>query len=268
MPSMSAPISVVIELHHGDCRDFISKYKDSVDLVVTSPPYDNLRSYDGTNNNCSFDFDTFKAVAHCLWGAVKDGGVVVWVVGDQVINGSETGTSFKQALYFMEVGFRLHDTMIYSKDGSPFPDKTRYRQEFEYMFVFSNGRPRYVNIMKKRNKYGGMLLNAGERQRDGTVKNKNVWLRRTGARGNVWKINSGYGKTTNDRYAYKHPAMFPEELAYRHIGSWSKKGDVVMDPFMGAGTTGKMAVRLNRGFVGMEINEEYFNIAKERIDNA
>ena len=102
---------VDIKFIHGDCLEIMPTLADkSVDLTVTSPPYDNLRTYNG---NSQFDFE---GIAKELFRVTKDGGVVVWVVGDANINGSETGTSFRQALYFKEIGFNLHDTMIYQKD--------------------------------------------------------------------------------------------------------------------------------------------------------
>ena len=138
-------------LYKGDClevMDELIKKGVKVDLTVTSPPYDDLRSYD---NSLIWNFDVFKQVAQKLYDITKDGGVVVWIVGDKVIKGSESGTSFKQALYFKEIGFNLHDTMIYHKKnsfgtcGNP---PIRYSQAFEYIFVFTKGRIQTFNPIR------------------------------------------------------------------------------------------------------------------------
>lgn len=97
----------------GDCVELMKEIPDDfIDLTVTSPPYDNLRDY---NNEMTWNFEKFKEVAKELFRITKPGGVVVWVVGDATIKGSETGTSFRQALFFKDCGFNLHDTMIYKK---------------------------------------------------------------------------------------------------------------------------------------------------------
>jgi site-specific DNA-methyltransferase (adenine-specific) len=234
-----------------------------IDLTVTSPPYDNLRDYKG------YSFD-FEPIAKELYRITKPGGVVVWIVGDATIKGSETGTSFRQALYFKEIGFNLHDTMIYEKDGAPFPDKTRYYNSFEYMFVLSKGKPKTFNqLCDRKNKYVGKRKSQTVRQKDGTlIKVPEKVNKEFGARFNIWRINSGKGKTTLDEYAFEHPAMFPEQLAEDHILSWSNEGDVVFDPFLGSGTTAKMAVLNNRHYIGFEISEEYFDICSKRLDDA
>lgn len=235
----------------------------SVDLTVTSPPYDNLRTYNGYTFN-------FEEIAKELYRVIKQGGVIVWVVGDQTINGSESGTSFKQALYFKEIGFNLHDTMIYDKGKVIFPSPVRYHQCFEYMFVLSKGAPNAINLLSDRkNKWSGSWGKRSFRQPDGSLKQKEqIKLKANGVRFNIWKINTGYMHTTLDRFAFEHPAMFPEKLAKDHILSWCNEGDMILDPLMGSGTTGKMAKILNRNFIGIEISEKYFKIAHQRINNA
>lgn len=249
----------------GNCLDLMRELpNDCVDLTVTSPPYDNLRDYKG------YSFD-FEPIATELYRITKPGGVVVWIVGDQTINGSETGTSFKQALYFKEIGFNLHDTMIYEKDGAPFPDKVRYYNVFEYMFVFSKGKPKTFNqLCDRKNKYAGLKRTQTVRKKNGELVpagNGKVY-REYGSRFNIWRFNTGKGKTTLDDYAFKHPAMFPEQLANDHIISWSNAGDIVFDPFLGSGTTAKMALLNFRHYIGFEISEEYFEIACKRLDDA
>ena len=243
-------------LFNGDClevMDELIKEGIKVDLTVTSPPYDNLRAYGGT---LAWNETIWKGVIERLYKITKEGGVVVWVVGDATVKGSETGTSFKQALYFKECGFNLHDTMIYSKTGMKNPSNNRYHQTFEYMFIFSKGKLKTFNPIKDRkNKYVGIY--GGEHS-----------LRKEyGMRFNVWKYANGGNNSSKDKIAFSHPAVFPEQLANDHILSWSNENDIVFDPFMGSGTTGKMALLNNREFIGIEKVDEYFEIAKERIEN-
>lgn len=246
----------------GDCLEEMRKIpEESIDLTITSPPYDNLRTYNG------YSFD-FESIAKELYRITKSGGVVVWVVGDSVVRGSETMTSFKQALFFNKIGFNLHDTMIYQKTGIPFPSKTRYLQCFEYMFVLSKGKPKTINLLEDRpNATAGQTRKSRKyRTKDGTfVKGSEKPIKEYGVRFNIWKYQTGQYKSTKDLEAFKHPAIFPEALAEDHILSWSNKGDTVLDCFMGSGTTGKMALLNKRKFIGIEISKEYCEIAKERI---
>lgn len=255
----------MLDIKQGDCLEVMRSLPDnSVDLTVTSPPYDNLREYNGNINQ--WCFEKFQGVARELYRVTKQGGVIVWVVGDASDKGSETGTSFKQALFFKECGFNLHDTMIWNKGSFAFPSKSCYHQVFDYMFVFSKGKPKTLNfITDRKNLYIGERGASG-RNKDG-VRNKGKSSVRNeyGKRFNIWNYPIGGGHCTKDRIAYKHPAIFPEQLAKDHILSWSNKGDVVLDCFMGSGTTGKMAVLNNRNFIGIELDEQYFEIAKERI---
>jgi len=258
---------------NGDCRILMKTLPNGcIDMTITSPPYDNLRNYNGESN---WNFEVFKEVAKELFRITKPGGVVVWIVGDATINGSETGTSFKQALFFMECGFNLHDTMIYQKDACPFPETNRYYPSFEYMFILSKGKPKTANlIMDKPNKRFGEKVTGTGRNPDGTlkqhtaVKNKtNRVVKEFGVRTNVWLYSVGKWKVTKDEYAYQHPAMFPEQLAADHIITWSNPGDVIFDPFLGSGTTAKMAVLNNRHYIGFELSSEYFDIACQRLDD-
>lgn len=250
------------EMHLGDCAEVMKTFEpNSIDLTVTSPPYDNLRTYNG------YSFD-FESVAQELYRITKDGGVVVWVVADATIDGSETGTSFKQALYFKEIGFRLHDTMIWTKGGfcAVGALKTRYAPIFDYMFVLSKGAPKSFNPIKDRpNKHAGKKLAGTKRQADGSTKplsgaGEKVYAD-FGQRFNVWEIYPHRQRGHNT-----HPAPFPEELARDHIISWSNEGDVVFDPFTGSGTTAVAALSLGRKFVGCEISEQYKDMAQKRIE--
>jgi len=230
-----------------------------VQMCVTSPPYDNLRTYKG------FDFD-YKKIAKALFGVTKQGGVIVWVVGDATINGSETGTSFKQALYFKYVGFNLHDTMIWDKGCFTSPQTTRYPNSFEYMFVLTRGTPVCNQIKDRKNKKAGTSSIHTIRKQDGETRNMYADCRKTeiseiGVRFNVWDVSPEQSNINR-----VHPAQFSEELAADHIVSWSNEGDLVLDPMCGSGTSLKMAERLNRKWIGIEISEEYCEIAAKRIE--
>ena len=252
-------VDVVI---NQDCVKGMRRLPDKcIDLTVTSPPYDNLRSY----NEFTWDFEE---TAQELFRITKEGGVVVWIVGDATIKGSETGTSFKQALFFMECGFNLHDTMIYQKNSYPFPPSNRYYQQFEYMFVLSKGTPKTSNLLRQETKWRKSTDEVSTtRQKDGTTKEmKYEKGKKDRVRDNVWLLNTGYMRTTKDRFAYEHPAMFPEQLAQDHIITWSNPGDIVFDPFLGSGTTAKMAVLNDRHYIGFELSSEYFDIACQRLD--
>jgi site-specific DNA-methyltransferase (adenine-specific) len=255
------------ELWLGDCLELMKNIPNgSVDMVLTSPPYDNLRTYNGS---LEWGEHIWKPVIKQLFEIVKDGGVVVWVVGDATIKGSETGTSFKQALYFMECGFNLHDTMIYEKNNFANPSSNRYHQTIEYMFVFCKGKIKTFNPIKdKKNIYVGQKAHGKNRSKDGWKENTSGQTRNEfGMRHNIWRYTTGGGHMATDEFAHQHPAIFPENLANDHISSWSNEGDMIVDIFMGSGTTIKMAIKLNRQVIGIEKEEEYYNIAVKRLDS-
>lgn len=247
------------KIYNESNLDTIAKMPDEcIDLVVTSPPYDGLRTYNG------YCFD-FEGLAKGLYRVMKQGGVVVWIVNDATVNGSETGTSFRQALYFMDCGFKLHDTMIWAKDGGGALGSNRcYTQNFEYMFILSKGTPKAYNLIcdKKNLSFGQDKSGVGRRNPDGTLKiEKRKESSAYSKRNNWWLVVPG----TEEGSSF-HPAVFPEKLARDHIWTWSNEGDIVYDPFMGSGTTGKMAVNLKRHYIGSEISEEYAKKAVKRID--
>lgn len=260
------PIVIVDSyLYLGDSAKVLATFdNESVDLTVTSPPYDNLRTYNG------FTFD-FEVIVKELYRVTAQGGVVVWVVGDETVNGCESGTSFRQALAFMACGFNLADTMIYEKTDLAFPrhGHRKYPAAFEYMFIFSKGKVKTFNMIRdRRNKLAGSIMSGTVRQADGSTKPSRAAGKEVaefGARSNVWGYSTGKGKSSTDEIAFQHPAIFPEALARDHIHSWSMPGDVVLDPFMGSGTTGKVAVQSGRRFFGIEISKDYLEIAHKRI---
>ena len=254
------------KIYQGDCLEVLKTFEDnSIDLTVTSPPYDNLRTYGGVIDGWSFE--KFQGISKELYRVTKEGGVVVWVVADATIKGSETGTSFKQALYFMECGFNLHDTMIWQKASYVPLTHNRYEQEFEYMFVLSKGKPKTFNPIKVECKYAGTTTwgdaSFHKTNDSGLIKVGKKVVNDTKIKGNVFRYDTA--KASKKGEYGGHPAPFPEALANDHILSWSNKDDIVLDPFMGSGTTGFVANKLGRHYVGIELNPEYVEMAERRI---
>lgn len=256
---------LINKIYNADCLEFMKQLPDkSIDLVLTSPPYDNLRTY---NDTLVWNENIWKNIIKELFRIIKVGGVCVWIVGDATINGSETGTSFKQALYFKEIGFNLHDTMIWNKScfSSVGSLQNRYAPVFEYMFILSKGFIKTFNPIKDRkNMHGGEKCSGTIRNADGSMKpfSKKITINEYGQRFNIW-LQSPHRQSGIGR----HPAPFPENLAEDHILSWSNENDIVFDPMSGSGTTLKMAMKNNRRFIGCEISEEYCEIIKQRLEN-
>ena len=251
----------MIKLMQGDCLDLMKEMVDeSIDLTVTSPPYDNLRMYNGHAQQWSFE--KFKDIAQELYRITKKGGLIVWVVNDSTKNGNESATSFRQILHFKEIGLNLHDTMIWHKPNCfNFGSNNCYTQSFEYMFILSKSKPKTINLLKDIPcKNANKVMKGARKHSDGTRdKVPDFICKEYKKRHNVWDIN-----VSNNSFG--HPAVFPLQLAKDHILSWSNEGDLVLDPFMGSGTTGVACKELGRSFIGFEIDENYFNIAKERIE--
>lgn len=253
--------------YNEDCLLTMAKMPDEfIDLVITSPPYDNLRDY----KKYTFDFEN---TAKQLFRIIKSGGIITWIVGDATIKGTETGTSFKQVLYFKSIGLNIHDTMIYRKNSLTFPDVNRYYQCFEYMFILSKGKPKTTNLIAdKLNKQANKTITSNYRDIDGSIKEmsgkkKKRKIKDKGIRWNIWEYNTGWQHSYTEEYLKGHPAIFPEQLVKDHLISWSKEGDLVYDPFMGAGTVAKCCKLLNRNWIGSEVSEEYCKIIEERIKN-
>ena len=271
LPPLSSSDLLDAVLCADNCEAMRGMPSESIDLVVTSPPYDDLRNYGGH----TWDF---YGVAWNLKRLLKPGGVIVWVVADKTVDGNETGTSMRQALHFQSLGLNLHDTMVYQKAGCPFPETTRYYPVWEYMFVLSKGKPKAINLIAdQKNNWSGQKAARlhSDRQKDGTITENSAYriapdrqIKEYGIRENVWRYSVGRGNTTEDMYAFDHPAMFPEKLAKEHIQSWSNPGDVILDPFAGSGTTLKAAKELNRRFIGIEINQTYVDIINKRLEQS
>jgi len=246
---------LINEVLHRDCLMTLREMESNIiDLVVTSPPYDDMRHY---GHDTRF---MFNLICNELCRVLKDGGVIVWVVADQTKKGTESLTSFKQVYSFMDNGLNLHDTMIWKKPNPVPTQSTRYQQAFEYMFVLSKGKPKTFNPLRIKSKFAGTKVKKHRAKKDGHKYNGEgeYTVNATKMIDNVWEI----ANTKNDS---KHPAIFPLELAKRHIQSWSNEGDLVYDPFAGSGTTLKAAKELNRNYLGNEINEDFWNYIKSEL---
>ncbi len=247
-----------LQLLVGNCAEIMRDWEPGiVQLTVTSPPYDELRNYNGY-------LFPFEDIAVELFRVTAPGGVVVWVVGDK-INGGRSLTSFRQAIYFQELGFSVHDVMIYQKKNTPFTRSNAYTNAYEMMFVLSKGKPSTFNPLKDQTKRSGYEMLTHNKLPDGINKKRKAKLNTEKTRTNIWPYAVGLGGTTSDRIAFQHPAVFPEKLALDHILSWSNPGDLVLDPMCGSGTTGKMARLSDRNFIGIDISPEYIAIAEQRI---
>ncbi|MGD9589250.1 MAG: site-specific DNA-methyltransferase [Pyrinomonadaceae bacterium] len=248
------------KIYTENCLDTLSRVEDDVlDMTITSPPYDDLRDYNG------YHFPV-EEIAAKLFAKTKPGGVVIWVVGDRTVNGSESLSSFKHAIAFNDAGFRVHDTMIYAKNN-PIPSDCgkRYRQCFEYMFCFSKGQPKTFNPITQKIKQekafkSFRITKVGRND----LAHDHVAPKRRKVN-NIFSYNVGTS-SSGDKIAFKHPAIFPEKLVEDQIRTWTNEGDLVYDCFMGSGTTAKVAQLLHRRWFGSEISAEYVEIAMERLN--
>ena len=251
-----------INIYNNNCLDYLKSLPDnSIKFTLTSPPYDDIRDYNGY----SFPFED---IAKELWRTTKLGGVIAWNVADATVKGSETGTSMRQALYFMSLGFRLHDTMIYAKKN-PMPagvSSKRYHQAWEYVFILSKDAPETFNPIMVKAKFGHLEANMKHRGKDGEIKYTKTKRNEFTKVRNIFEYNIGGGHSTKDKVAFGHPALMPEQLAHDMITTWTNEGDAVFDPFTGAGTTAKMCLLANRKFHGSELSLEYCELIKTRIE--
>lgn len=251
VPLPALPLDTIV---CGDnCEVMRAMPSESIDLVVTSPPYDDLRTYGGHGWD-------FYGVAWNLKRLLKPGGVIVWNVNDATKDGSETGTSMRQALHFQGIGLNLHDTMIWEKTGSgALGSQDCYGQNFEYVFILSKGKPKALNLIEDRRNVitSGRVAVNGHLTADKQSVSRVVERKEYGKRTNVWRMAPAQRT--------EHPAPFPDELARDHILSWSNEGDVVLDPFSGSGTTARMAKDNGRRYIGIEVNPEYVEISQQRL---
>jgi site-specific DNA-methyltransferase (adenine-specific) len=258
----------VDQIIHNDCVSEMATLPDNcIPLTVTSPPYDKLRRYGGQR----WSFETFEKVARQLFRLTMPGGVVLWVVQDGTVDGSLTGTSARQWLYFQQIGFDLNSVLILATRGWR-SQTSRYANQFHFGFVLSKGRPRAFHPIRDRiNSTAGQRLRCSRRSASGeavTTYNGDRRLGLHGYRANVWFYDVGGGKSTKDRYASRHEALMPEQMARDLIISWSRPGDLIFDPFCGAATTCKMALLSHRHYLGIEAHALYYRLALRRMRDA
>lgn len=258
-------------IYNEDCLETMKRMpNDYIDLVLTSPPYDAMRKYGGNKtyyqrlNETGYSFQ-FEQIAEELQRVLKPGGVIMWNIQDQIIKGSKTGNSMRQALYFMDLGLRLHDHLIWEKTGTPFPSIYRYRNVWENMFILSKGKPNTFNPIMIKNKTGGYVRNRRQRNQEGVFeeKKKIVKVNEYGIDKNVWLIPNGYTNSKQFKGDESHPAIFPDEMARRHIITWTNEDDIVYDPFLGSGTTTRISKELNRQWIGSELHTPYYEVSKQ-----
>ena len=268
---------MIDEIYNEDCLDTMGRMPDNyIDLVLTSPPYDAMRKYGGAKNyhqrlnEKGYSFP-FEDIALEMIRVLKPGGVIMWNVADQTIKGSRTGNSMRQALFFMDNGLFLHDHLIWYKTGTPFPSIYRYRNVWENMFILSKGKPTTFNPILKKNKTGGAVRNSRRfRNHNGEfIEGFNgVPIKEYGLDDNVWHIANGANKSYKQSLDIKeHPAIMAEEIAKRHIQSWTNEGDIVYDPFLGSATTTRIARDMNRRWIGSELHTPYFEVANKIMKN-
>ena len=243
----------------GDATEILQQefHESTFDLTVTSPPYEDLRNYNG------FSFDAEKML-EAIYRVTKSGGVCVWVVGDR-IKVERSLVSFKHALIAREVGFQIHDVMIYQKKNTPFMRANSYTNCYEFMFVFSKGKPKTFNPLMTPTVRNGWEKGVTNKGPDAVNRKVPIKLKKEKVKTNIWSYAVGLGGSTSDRFAFEHPAIFPEQLAADHILSWTNRGDIVLDPMCGSGTSCKMAKMHGRNFVGIDISADYIEISKRRL---
>lgn len=257
--NLTYPDSFINKIVCGDCIKVMKAIPDNtIDLIVTSPPYDNLRTYNG------FNFE-FPKIAEQMYRILKKTGVAVWVVGDRITDGNKSLTSFRQAIQFQDIGFKIHDVMIYKKKNTPFMRSNAYTNCYEFMFVLTKNKPKVFHPLMEPTRRNGFEMLVHNKKADGINKKIMGKLNEEKVRTNIWEYAVGLGGTTNDKIAFQHPAVFPESLVADHITSWTDEGDIVLDPMCGSGTTPKVSKMLNRKYIGIDISEEYCAIAKERV---
>ena len=248
----------------GDSAEVLKNFPDnSIDMVVTSPPYDGLRDYNG------FSLDLHK-IGKEIYRVLKDGGIAVMVIQDATKDFAKSLTSFRTIVDWCDnVGFRLFETVIYHKNGTEGAWwKQRFRVDHEYMPIFMKGKkPQYFNKepLKIPSKHGGKVMSgSGNRRTDGTLSET---VRRPintmKCRGTVWDYLMAGDKNPLKR---KHPAVFPDKIPYDCIQCFCPEGGLVLDPFIGCGSTAVMAKVLGRNYIGIDISREYCDLAEERIE--
>lgn len=262
---MNLPINTIL---HGDSAEVMQSFPDKcIPLTVTSPPYAKMRLYGGHD----YTWETFKSVATQLVRITMEGGVICWVVRNQIVKERENLQAEKEKLFFADdLGLWPHQTIIGAPKGVPLPQSRRYASNFDYVYVFSKGHPRIVNIIRDRrnSRFGDLKSNRLIRESNGSERlacGGEYAIAKWGFRSNLWSYSTGGNHTATDRISAKHPARMGEPLAEDLIISFSKPGDLVFDPFAGAGTSLKMALLNQRQWLGVEIFDEYVELIEKRM---
>lgn len=256
-------------LYNGDSEEVLKGLPDEcIDLVITSPPYDDLRKYNGIG--AMWNRDKFQSIADQLVRVLKPGGVIVWNVYDKTEKGTKSGTSLEQCLYFRDKGLNINDYMIWRKTNPlPVVKQPRYNPCFEFMFVLSKGKPKTFNPIQIPTKSGGKHYKStaknmgGENGRRMLDYHVNSYMTDY----NVWNMPVAPNKEVYhiDGHEVKHPAVFPLQLPVRHVLTWSNPGDTVLDPFAGSGTTMVASKMHGRPCIGIELDKTYCEIIKQRL---
>jgi DNA modification methylase len=258
---------MVCEIRCEDCLEGMKRLNDnSIDLVVTSPPYDSIRDYKG------FKID-LHGIGIQISRILKDGGICVMVIQDQTINGRKSGTSFRTIVDWDDnTELDIFEICIYQRSGTPGAWwNKRFRVDHEYIPIFVKGqKPQYFNKehMKIAPKKEGIQKSGGARLTNGSVSENFVSEGNYKCCGTVIKYASSSQESLNKaekKIKLQHPATFPDKLALDFIRCFTTSGMLVLDPFMGSGTTALACKNLNRNFIGFEISQEYVNIANQRV---
>ncbi|MBR1921447.1 MAG: site-specific DNA-methyltransferase [Kiritimatiellae bacterium] len=247
----------------GDSAAVMEKFPDnSIDMVVTSPPYDSIRDYKGFSADLSkIGRETFRVL--------KEGGIAVVVIQDQTKNYGKTLTSFRLAIDWCDnAGFKLFECLIYKKLGAEGAWwNKRFRVDHEYMMVFLKGdRPAYFNKdpLKIPSKHGGKVMTGGGTRLTSGIRiaTRAIHINPMKCRGTVWAYETA---GDGSRLKHQHPATYPDRLPYDFIQCFCPEKGIVLDPFMGSGTTALAAKSLKRFYVGIDISQEYVDLAERRV---
>ena len=256
-----------IQVNKIICEDNITYLKtlpdECIDFVITSPPYDALRDYNG------YKLDLHGLGVELL-RVLKDGGICVMVIQDSTRDFAKSLTSFRTIVDWCDnIGFRLFECNIYNRQGTEGAWwKKRFRVDHEYMPIFLKGkRPQYFDKenIKIPSKHGGKIMTgANIRTKNGQTGSRKVKINPTKCPGTVMTFGNTCGGES--KLKSKHPAVFPNMLAYDMIECFCPEDGTVLDPFNGSGTTTLAAKCLGRNYIGIDVSEEYNKIARERLE--
>ena len=254
-----------IHLFCGDCLEVLKKLPDnSVDMYFFSPPYDELRDYNG------FTLD-LSSIGKEIERTLKDGGVSIMVMQDSTNNFKKSGTTFRTIVNWLDnTELKLWECCIYNRKATPGAWWTyRFSVDHEYVPIFFKGkRPQHFDKehMKIPNPNAGKNIKGSVRGKDGELIPLECTTNDTMCCGTVMHYSNSKRERPKDWHLKKqHPATFPEKMTADFIRAFTKEGMLVVDPFVGSGTTGVQCKKLKRKFVGIDISQEYIEISKQRL---